>query len=253
MKRRRITTLIIVTITLAVFILPLIRMPVVPQVFSLNAPGPDSGTFVEVTYLAVSGLLTGASPLFILASMFLGILLFVYNQSRVRHYTKYYLLGAFVLFYAFESQMIAPGGIEASFLTFRMIIIMAIVTILIAVLAQEISPGFAVQAAKNEYVKITYFIIIGALVALIILMYGGGASLSVLSYAAVTGSYKYSLLIYNLFAMIPSFILFFGLGNVRSGIATRFANDKEKILLVGTVLLFITMLVIEVISYVSGH
>lgn len=252
MKWERIAILLIIIVTLTVFLVPVVRMPSVPHAITVNAPAGDQSIGTTVAYLIISGLLAGISPLLVIASLFLGGLLFIYNKSRIPKYSKYYLVGVFAMFYTFQYAMTVPGGIESSIFNFQVMMLMAIVTILLTLVAQEFSPGFARSAAKNETVKITFFIFLGALVALAIMMYGGGASSPVIGFAAVSGHNTVSLIVYNVFTILPSIILFTILSSFGLSLRTRLANDKETIMLIGTIFLLISLLALEVVSLLTG-
>lgn len=253
MKWERLAILLIIIVTLSVSVYPIVHMPRVPHTITVNAPDGDIDLGTTVAYLAISGLLAGISPLLAIASLILGGLLFIYNKSRIPRYSKYYLVGVFAMFFTFEYDMTTPGGIESSIFNFTVMMLMAVVTILIALVAQEFSPGFAERASKNETVKITFFIFIGAIVALSILLYGGGAATPVIGFAVATGHSTISLLAYNLFAMLPSLIVFVVLSSVGVNLRTRLANNKESIMLIGTILLFVCMLIIEAYTMLTGQ
>ena len=254
MKWERLAILLIIIVTLTVFLVPAVHVPPVPHALTVNAPAGETGTSTLVAYLVISGLLAGISPLLVMASLCLGGLLFIYNQSRIPRYTKYYLVGVFAMFLTFQYDLTIPGAIESSIFNFRIMMLMAIVTILLTIVAQEFSPGFARRAAKNETVKVTFFIFTGALVALAILMYGGGSSSPVIGFAEQS---KYStvllLLIYNVFTILPSVILFVVLSSVRLSLRTRLANDKETLMLIGIVFLFVTLLALELVTLLTGQ
>jgi hypothetical protein len=252
-KWERIAIVFVIAVSAATFLIPAFRMPDIPQAVPLTvqAPQADAGIAVQVGYMIVSGLLAGFSPLLFLASLFMGVLLFVYNKSRISRYARYYIVGALVIFFAFEYQMTMPGGIEPSLFGFQMMMILALLSLLLALLALEFSPGFAERAARNESVRVSYFIFIGALVALVIVLYGGGTTTPVIAYAASTGHGLIELLIYNLCAMVPSAALFAVLTMNRISLHTRLANNRESILLIGTIILVISVLVVEVVSLLS--
>lgn len=253
MKWERVAIVFIVAISIAVFIITAFHMPAVPQMqpITIEAPQAGAGLVTQAGYMIISGLLAGFSPLLFLASLFLGTLMFVYNKSRVSRYTRYYVIGAFVIFFAFEYQMTLPGGVDDSLFGFQMMMIMAVLCLLLALLALEFSPAFASRAARNENIRVTYFIFIGALVALVIVLYGGGAGVPAIAYAASTGHALTELLIYNLCAMVPSVALFAVLSMNRIGLRTRLANNRESILLIGTIILVLSLLVVEVLSILS--
>lgn len=253
-KLERIVIIIIIIMALAAFLITAFHMPQVPQVrpLSISAPGAEAGLIVEIGYMAVSGLLAGLSPLLLMASLCLGVLLFIYNKSRIPHYARYYITGAFVIFFAFEYQMTLPEGADASIFGFQIIMFMAIASILLAMIAQQLSPVVASRAAKNESVKATYFISLGALVALVIVLYGGGTRTPAIAYATASGDSLIALLIYNAFAMVPSALMFALLSMNRISLRTRLANNKESILLIGTILLVIAVLGVEIISILSS-
>ena len=98
--------------------------------------------------------------------------------------------------------------------------------------------------------KITFFIFIGALVALTILLYGDILSSPIVSYV---GHNILSLLIYNIFVILPSLAIFTLLSNIKYSLRTPLANNKESIMLLGTIMLFISMLVLEVYSLLTGQ
>lgn len=253
LKWERVAIVFIVAVSIAAFVIPAFHMPAVPQLqpLMIDAPRPGAGLVTQTGYMMISGLLAGFSPLLFLASLFLGILLFAYNKSRIPQYTRYYVIGAFVIFFAFEYQMTLPDGIEPSLFGFQMMMIMAVLCLLLSLLALEFSPGFASRAARNESVRVTYFIFIGALVALLIVLYGGGANVPVIDYAASTGHGLTELLIYNLCAMAPSVALFAVLSMNRIRLHTRLANNRESILLIGTIILVLSLLVVEILSILS--
>ena len=253
MKWERLAIILIVLVTLTVFLVPVVHMPKVPHAMTVDAPVGETSTWITVSYLVLSGLLAGISPLLFLATLFMGGLLFIYNKSRIPRYSKYYLVGVFAMFFTFQFDMTVPGGIESSLFNFQVMMMMAIVSILLALLAQEFSPGFAQRAAKNETVKITFFIFVGALVALIILMYGDGSASPVVGFAATSGHSTISLMVYNLFALLPSFIIFTVLSSVGFHLHTRWSNDKETIMIIGIVILFVVMLAIEVVTILTGQ
>jgi hypothetical protein len=253
MKLERVAIVFIIAVSIAAFVIHAFHMPAVPQLqpITIEAPQAGAGLVTQVGYMIISGLLAGFSPLLFLASLFLGTLLFIYNKSRIPRYTRYYVIGAFVVFFAFEYRMTLPGGIESSLFGFQMMMVMAILSLLLALITLEISPGFASRAARNENVRVTYFIFIGALVALVIMLYGGGTSMPAIAYAASTGHGLTELLIYNLCAMVPSVALFSALGRTRIRLNTRLANNRESILLIGTVILVLSLLIVEVLSILS--
>ena len=253
MKLERVAIVFIIAVSIAAFIIGAFHMPAVPELqpITIEAPSAGAGLITQVGYMIISGLLAGFSPLLFLASLFLGILLFVYNQSRVSRYTRYYVIGAIVVFFAFQYRMTLPGGIESSLFGFRIMMILAILSLLLALVALEVSPRFASRAARNENVRVTYFIFIGALVALVIMLYGGGASMPAIAYAAATGHGLTELLIFNLCAMAPSVALFTALGRTRIRLNTRLANNRESILLIGTVILVLSLLAMELLSILS--
>jgi hypothetical protein len=251
----RVAIFLIIAMALAVFLIPAFHVPqalLQARPASIAAPGAGASFSAEIGYMAVSGLLAGISPLFLLASLCLGVLLFIYNKSKIPRYARYYLIGAFAIFFAFEYQMSLPGGMEQGILGFQVIMFMAIASILLALIAQELSPGFAARAARNESVKVTYFMFLGALVALAILLYGGGASAPAIAYAAANGNSLASLLVYNAFVLLPSALGFALLSANRITLRTRLANNKESILLIGTITLIIAVLVLEIISILGG-
>jgi hypothetical protein len=92
-----------------------------------------------------------------------------------------------VIFFAFEYRMTLPGGIDTSLFGFQMMMIMGVLSLLLALVALEFSPDFAARAARSENVRITYFLFIGALVALAMVLYGGSASSPAVDFAASTG------------------------------------------------------------------
>jgi hypothetical protein len=252
-KLERVAIFFIIVVSAIAFLVPAFHMPAIPQVkpMTIEAPHLGQSITVEIGYMIISGLLAGFSPMLFLASLSIGVLLFIYNKSRIARYTRYYIIGAFVIFFAFEYQMTLPGGIDSSLFGFQMMMIMAVLSLLIALLALEFSPDFASRAARNENVRITYFIFIGALVALVIVLYGGGAATPAVDFAATTGHGLIELLIYNLCAMVPSALIFAVLSSNRISLHTKLANNRESILLIGTVILVISVLVIEVISILS--
>ena len=250
MKWERIAIIIIAIVTMTVFLVPIVHMPSMPHTLTMNAPAANADIFEELFYLAMSGLLAGLNPLLILASLALGGLLFIYNKSRIPSYTKYYLAGIFIMFFTFEYNATMPTGIETSRFNFTIMMLMAVASILIALLAQEFSPGFARSASRNETVKITFFIFIGALVALTILLYGDILSSPIVGYV---GHNILSLLIYNIFVILPSLAIFTLLSNIKYSLRTPLANNKESIMLLGTIMLFISMLVLEVYSLLTGQ
>ena len=254
MKWERLAILFIILITLTVFLVPVIKMPPVPHAITVSAPAGETGAGITLAYLIISGLLAGISPLLVIASLFLGGLLFIYNKSRIPRYTRYYLVGIFAMFFTFQYDLTVPGAIESSIFNFRIMMLMAIASILLAIVAQEFSPGFARRAAKNETIKVTFFIFVGALVALAILLYGGGSASPVIGFA-LNSSYStiFLLLIYNAFTILPSVILFVVLGSVGVSIRTRLANDKETVLLIGTIFLLISLLTLEVVTLITGQ
>lgn len=253
MKWERAAIVFIIALSAAAFLIPAFHMPSIPQVkpLTLEAPQLGQGYAIEIGYMIVSGLLAGFNPLLFLASLFLGLLLFVYNKSRVPQYSRYYLIGAFVIFFAFEYRMTLPGGIDSSIFGFQMMMIMGVLSLLLALVALEFSPDFAARAARRENVRITYFIFIGALVALAIVLYAGGATSPAIDFAASTGHGLSELLVYNLFAMLPSAAIFAVLSINRISMRTKLANNRESILLIGTIILVISVLIIEVISLLS--
>ncbi len=253
LKWERVAIVFIVVVSIATFVIPVFHMPAVPQLQPLTIDAPKSGTgiFTQTGYMIISGLLAGFSPLLFLASLFLGALLFVYNKSRIPRYTRYYIIGAFVIFFSFEYRTTLPGGVESSLFGFQMMMVMAVLCLLLSLLALEFSPGFAARAARNENVRVTYFIFIGALVALLIVLYAGGASAPAIAYAATTGHGLTELLIYNLCAMAPSVALFAVLSMNRIRLHTRLANNRESILLIGTIILVLSLLVVELLSILS--
>ncbi|HMK47085.1 MAG TPA: hypothetical protein VK436_10710 [Methanocella sp.] len=253
MKWERLAIIILVIITMTVFLVPIVHMPSVPNTMTVNAPAANADIFSELYYLTISGLLAGLNPLLILASLILVGLLFVYNKSRIPGYTKYYLAGIFIMFFTFEYNRTLPGGIEVGTSNFIIMMLMAVASILIALLAQEFSPGFARSASRNETVKITFFIFIGALVALDILLYGNSLLSPVVGYAAESGHSALSLLMYNLFVILPSFAIFTLISNIKYSLHTPLANNKESIMLLGTIMLFISMLVLEIYSLLIGQ
>jgi hypothetical protein len=253
MKLERVAIVFIIAVSAAAFLIPAFHMPAIPQVkpLTIQAPQLGQGYAVEIGYMIVSGLLAGFSPLLFLASLFLGVLLFVYNKSRIPQYSRYYITGAFVIFFAFEYRMTLPGGIDSSLFGFQMMMVMGVLSLLLALVALEFSPDFAFRAARNENVRVTYFIFIGALVALAIVLYGGGAATPAVDFAASTGHGLSELLVYNLFAMVPSAALFTVLSMNRISMRTKLANNRESILLIGTIMLVISVLIVEVISLLS--
>lgn len=253
MKLERIAIFFVIAVAVTASLILAIHMPAIPQLkpLTIEAPQPGQGYAVEIGYMIVSGLLAGFSPMLFLASLFLGVLLFVYNKSRILQYSKYYVIGAFAIFFAFEYRMTLPGGIDSSIFGFRMMMIMGVLSLLLALTALEFSPDFAARAARNENVRVTYFIFIGALVALVNVLYGNGAATPAVAFAAATGHSLSELLVYNLCAMIPSLALFVALSRNRISLHTKLANNRESILLIGTVILVISLLVIEVISLLS--
>ncbi len=250
MKWERVAIVFIVVASVAAFLIPAFHMPQIPraELLTVQVPPADAGIGTQVGYMVVSGLLAGFSPLLFLASLFMGLLLFVYNKSRVSRYTRYYVIGAFVIFFAFEYQMTLPGGIEPSFFGFQMLMVLALLSLLLALMALEFSPGFAERAARNESVRVSYFVFIGALVALVIVLYGGGTTTPVIGYAATTGHGLIDLLVYNLCAMVPSGAIFVVLSMNRISLNTKLANNRESILLIGTIILVISVLIVEVFS-----
>ncbi|HUL62271.1 MAG TPA: hypothetical protein VLT35_04345, partial [Methanocella sp.] len=82
----------IVVASAAAFLIPAFHMPEIPraELWTVQVPQADAGIVVQVGYMIISGLLAGFSPLLFLASLFMGLLLFVYNKSRVSRYTRYY-------------------------------------------------------------------------------------------------------------------------------------------------------------------
>jgi hypothetical protein len=253
MKWERVAIVFIIAVSAAAFLIPAIQMPDIPQVkpLTIEAPQLGQGVAVEIGYMIVSGLLAGFSPLLFLASLLMGLLLFAYNKSRIPQYTRYYIIGAFVIFFSFEYRMTLPGGIDSSLFGFQMMMIMAVLSLLLALVALEFSPEFAARAARNENVRITYFIFIGGLVALVLVLYGGGATSPAIDYAASTGHGLVELLVYNLCAMVPSAALFAVLSMNRLKLHTKLANNRESILLIGTIILVISVLIVEVISLLS--
>jgi hypothetical protein len=252
-KLQRIAIFFIIAISLTAFLIPAVRMPDIPRVAppTIEMPQPGQGMAVEIGYMIISGLLAGFSPLLFLASLFLGILLFMYNKSRIPQYSRYYIIGAFVIFFTFQYRMTLPGGIESSLFGFQVLMIMGVISMLLALIALEFSPEFAARMARNESVRVTYFIFIGALIALVIVMYGDGATTPAVDFAASTGHGLSELLVYNLCAMVPSTSLFAILSMNRISMRTKLANNRESILLIGTIILVISLLVIEVISLLS--
>jgi hypothetical protein len=195
-------------------------MPAIPQVkpLTIQAPQLGQGIAVEIGYMIVSGLLAGFSPLLFLASLFLGALLFIYNKSRIPQYTRYYIIGAFVIFFAFEYRMTLPGGIDSSLFGFQMMMVMGVLSLLLA---------------------------------LVLVLYGGGATSPAIDYAASTGHGLVELLIYNLCAMVPSAAIFTVLSMNRLSLHTKLANNRESILLIGTIILVLSVLIVEVLSLLS--
>jgi hypothetical protein len=253
MKWERVAIVFIIAVSAAAFLIPAIHMPAIPQVkpLTIETPQLGQGVAVEIGYMIVSGLLAGFSPLLFLASLFMGILLFAYNKSRIPQYARYYLIGAFVIFFAFEYRMTLPGGIDSSLFGFQMMMVMAVLSLLLALVALEFSPEFAARAARNENVRITYFIFIGGLVALVLVLYGGGATSPAIDYAASTGHGLIELLIYNLCVMLPSAVIFTVLSINRLSMHTKLANNRESILLIGTIILVISVFIVEVLSLLS--
>jgi len=128
---------------------------------------------------------------------------------------------------------------------------MGVLSLLLALVALEFSPDFAARAARSENVRVTYFIFIGALVALAMVLYGGSASTPAVDFAASSGHGLSELLVYNLCAMVPSGIVFAALSINRISLHTKLANNRESILLIGTIILVISVLIVEVISLLS--
>jgi hypothetical protein len=253
MKLERVAIFFIIVASVVAFLIQAIHMPAIPQVkpLSIEAPQLGQGYAVEIGYMIISGLLAGFNPMLFLASIFLGVLLFVYNKSRILQYTKYYVIGAFVILFAFEYRMTLPGGIDSSIFGFQMMMVMGVLSLLLALVALEFSPDFASRAARNENVKVTYFIFLGAMVALVIVLYGGGAATPPVDYAALTGHGLSELLVYNICAMVPSVAVFMVLSRNRISLHTKLANNRESILLIGTIILVISVLIIEAWSLLA--
>ena len=251
-KWERVAIVFAIAVSLAALLIPAVHMPAVMRLQpTLEAPEAGQSIAIEIGYMLASGLLAGFSPLLLLASAFLGLLLFLYNKSRIPKYTRYYIVGAFVIFFAFEYRMTLPGGIADSLFGFQVMMLMALLSMLLALVALEVSPGFAARAARSENVRITYFIFIGGLVALVIVLYAGGANTPAVAFAATTGHGLVELLLYNVCAMVPSAALFNVLGMNQLNVNTRLANNRESILLIGTVILMVSLLIIELISLLT--
>jgi hypothetical protein len=128
---------------------------------------------------------------------------------------------------------------------------MGVLSLLVALVVLEFSPDFASVVARNENVKITYFIFLGAVVALVIVLYAGGATVPAVAYAAATGHGLSELLVYNLCAMVPSVAVFAILSMNHIYLHTKLANNRESILLIGTIILVLSVLIIEVWSILA--
>lgn len=216
--------------------------------WTVDAPGYDSGPFDEVVYLALSGLASGINPVLMIASISLGLLLFAYNRNKVSQYSVYYLMGAFLIFFTFEYEYASPAGLDDSLLMFKVIMAMAMGSILLAFVSQSLIPGLARQASSSSTLKITYFMFLGALVSLLTLLYAGGASHPAVAYANGSAYRIFSLMVYNMFLMAPSalFMVMLSMKNLNWRLGS--SMNRESVLFAGAVILVLSIITLEIVT-----
>lgn len=163
-------------------------------------------------------------------------------------YARYYIIGAFLILFTFEYEMSLPERFDPNLTIFKFIMALAMISILLGLVIQELWPSVARQIRNGNTVKAIYFIFIGVLVATITLVYTGGAVPPAVSFAYSADNVLISLFVYNIFTMAPSLLLLAlpGSRNMYTYIG-RYVN-REAAVLIGTSILVLSVLTLELIS-----